>query len=129
MTAALVRVVDHVPFEAAVTPAQALAYCRRVLKTSDGWAERPAGGAPWIIFETARPKFYSVVVPDHPKDTGMIVALCSDLVRLGFATKPSEVLRAMAAEVVTSPRSLRCNIGGLCPHHRAGAPAADDCGP
>lgn len=115
MTAPLVRVVDHVPFEAAVSPAQALAYCRRMLV---GWEEHPwqpmSARAPLSILFSAPDVLHpfaeaddhgnAVDIPlrgdlmDYPR---RISEVCSDLVRLGFAAKPSDVLRAMAAEVVT----------------------------
>ena len=106
MTAPLVRVVDHVAYEAAVTPAQALAYCRRVLV---GWEEvtrEAPPGRPFGIRFTepaVAPATRQVTVPTYGGawQGNECAALCSDLVRLGFAAKPSDVLRAMAAEVVT----------------------------
>lgn len=97
----LVRVVDHVPFEAAVNPRQALAYCRRVLV---GWEEHPSGVVAVFVRREGAVIGLATEVPlradfaDYPK---RMAELCDDLVRLGFASQPSDVLRAMAAEVVT----------------------------
>lgn len=94
MTAPLVRVVDHMPFEAAVTPEQALAYCRRVLV---GWEEQNFGASVQFYKGDAR---LWMPGPDGKDFAYWASAMCLEIVALGFAAKPSEVLRAMAAEVV-----------------------------
>lgn len=106
MTAPLVRVVDHVPFEAAVTPAQALAYCRRVLV---GWSESQVKVQSALFFTgfTQEPETHDsgyISIPMRPREDYYKVRMadaCDKMVSLGFASKPSDVLRAMAAEVVT----------------------------
>ncbi len=52
---------------------------------------------------------------------------------LRFAIIPSGFGAAGGLGAVTelrpAPSALRCNVAGLCPHHAAGRPSADDCGP
>lgn len=99
MTAPLIRVVDHMPFEAAVSPEQALAYCRRVLR---GWEEVKREYS--VRFNNPDTEAGDLAVPTSSGASSYeerMGWLCDSLVEFGFATQPSEVLRAMAAEVVT----------------------------
>lgn len=98
----VVTVTDRIEVSADVTQRQALAYVRRMLPAREGWAERDAGAAPWLVFERfVAGRLQSVTVPfrdDYADFPAEIAHLCDRLVRFGIASQPSEVLRAMAAE-------------------------------
>jgi hypothetical protein len=95
----IVRVVDRMSFEANVTTAQALAYCRRVLVAERGWHEWGAQTGLWSTFRSGLDREVSIPMRDDYRDWPRRLAeACDELVRLGFAGQPSEVLRAMAEE-------------------------------
>ena len=93
-----VRVVDRVPYEADVSPAQVLAYVRRVLPA---WTQEPWLNGKYIDYEG--PNGESITIPLHEKasDYGrMVTDVCDNLAGLGIVAQPSQALRAMQAEVV-----------------------------
>lgn len=96
VTHASVTVIDKVPHTAEVSPAQAAAYCRAHPKLA-GWEE--AHGEAWWTF--SRPSgVEQIAIParaDFRDYARCMRDTIEDLVALGCASQPSEVLRAMAA--------------------------------
>lgn len=90
------NVTDHIHHAAEVTAAQALAYVRRVLP---GWTERRRG--PWAVFVSPiSDEQIRVPLADHWGDySRRVTEVIGELVDRGVAAQPSDVLRAMAAEV------------------------------
>lgn len=104
MTGAAVTVTDRATYSAVVSPEQAVAYCRRVLPK---WIERPATSSVyWFVFDNPKGTNCEdsiVMVPAMSGSEGYqrrMAVLCESLVSLGFASLPSDVLRAMAQEEV-----------------------------
>lgn len=104
MTPGLVTVIDHIPFSASVSPEQAAAYCRRHPRLA-GWTERPATYSQhWFIFDNSKGTNCAdsiIMVPvDSLSDdySRRMAELCSALVALGCAERPSEILKGMGEE-------------------------------
>lgn len=94
MSSAAVTVTDRVTYSAVVSPAQAVAYVRRMLPM---WAEISTSS--WTDFRGLDDVLVSVpMYPTHMDYGYRMVELVDVLVGLGLAAQPSEVLRAMAQE-------------------------------
>jgi hypothetical protein len=93
----IVTVIDRVPFTASVSPEQAAAYVRCVLPT---WRE-VRGEVWWLFSEPGDAATGQIALPaaTHWRDYSRSVRwACEELVALGIVSRPSEALRAMAAE-------------------------------
>lgn len=103
MTGAAVTVTDRIPYSAVVSPEQAVAYCRRILLPRR-YREEPWRGPGGRIVFWAPPHYRDggIIVGGDADEAGAryIAEACDALSRLGIASRPSDVLRAMAETTV-----------------------------
>lgn len=102
-----ITVVDRIPYSADVTAAQALAYCRRVLRPEDGWQEHDRDALCCVVFERRCDcRYVDVYMREDFRDFARLLAeTCEALARAGIVAQPSEALRAIAREVAGPGRA------------------------
>ena len=101
---AAVTVTDRISYSAIVSPEQAVAYCRRIL-VPKGYEETEDVGPPGVWLHFKRPgdagAWVSCPLRAEAIDYARrMVELCDEIVGEGIASRPSDVLRAMAETTV-----------------------------